>query len=54
MLVESAAAHFIIDTTENMERVLHSMIDKLRKGITLHYLTEKDLKSFEIIFLYFH
>ena len=37
MFVESAATHFIIDTTENMERVLHSMIDKLRKGQSYHH-----------------
>ena len=35
MLEESTAAHVIFDTTQNMEGLLHSIIDKLRKLATV-------------------
>ena len=42
MFVESTTAHFINDTTENMERVLHSMIVMLRKGESFHRWPDKN------------
>ena len=45
MLEESTAAHVIFDTTENMEGLLHGIIDKLRIQQTCYCLPEQKCQN---------